>query len=192
MARRACLFIALALLLSGCAATHYKQTRTGTLSGALIVEWRNPDFFIFRPDPASPLLFVRSDGTRIQPGLMYTDGGSIPRPFWSLRNYSPWGYGPAFIVHDWLFHMQNCKLAGYDRWTIQQAATVMSEVMKTMMETPGFDFGSQDTVYLMYAAVQTPPAEKSWTSGACLTPAPGAAPPKPPDLIFRVEFPPKR
>jgi len=84
------------------------------------------------------------------------------------------------------------QLAGYDKYTIKDAATVMSEVMKTMMETPGFDYGDKTTVYLMYAAVQTAPAEASWKNGACLTPpAPGALV-APPDQVFRVEFPPKR
>jgi hypothetical protein len=74
------------------------------------VEWRKPDLFVYRPDTTQPLVFVRKTGDTITPGLMFTGGGSIPHPFWVLRNYSPWGYGPA---------------------SIEDAATIMSEVMKT-------------------------------------------------------------
>jgi hypothetical protein len=119
---------------------------------------------------------------------MFTDGGSIPRPFWVLRNYSPWGYGPAFIVHDWLFRMQNCKVPGYEKYSIEDAATIMSEVMKTMMESPGFDYGSKTTVYLMYEAVQTAPAREAWNHGRCVTPDLKFLS-EPPDEVFEVEFP---
>jgi len=180
------------LLMCGCASIHYDHTHAGKLSGRLIVEWRNPDLFIFRPDASSPLVFVRSDATAIQPGEMFTDGGSIPRPFWVFRNYSPWGYGPAFIVHDWLFHMHNCKLPGYEKFTLNEAAVVMSEVMKTMMETPGFDYGDKSTVYLMYTAVQTPPAEEAWNNGRCSVAPPPGGLAAPPDQVFVVEFPPRR
>ncbi len=101
---------------------------------------------------------------------MYTDGGSVPRPLRALKNYSPWGYAPAFIVHDWLFYMQNCKIAGFDEWTVEEAARVMSEVMKTMMESDDFDFGDRQTVYLMYLAVQTEPARQAWNSNRCTRP----------------------
>nr|WP_249779640.1 DUF1353 domain-containing protein [Bradyrhizobium sediminis] len=34
---------------------------------------------------------------------MYTDGGSIPRIAQIFNGLSPWGFGPAYIVHDWIF-----------------------------------------------------------------------------------------
>ena len=88
------------LLLVGCASLHYEKTRAGNLSGRVIVEWRKPNLFVFRPDAEQPLKFVRSDGDVITPQEMFTDGGSIPRAFWVFRNFSPCGYGPAFVVHD--------------------------------------------------------------------------------------------
>lgn len=54
---------------------------------------------------------------------MFTDGGSIPVQF-GLKNYSPWGYGPAFIVHDWLLHMQDGKGEGYAKYSLENAATI--------------------------------------------------------------------
>ena len=114
----------------------------------------------------------------------------LPRPFWVLRNYSPWGYGPAFIVHDWLFRMQNCKEEGYKKYSLESAAIIMSEIMKTIMETPGFDYGSKSTVYLMYKAVQTQPARHAWEDGICEKEDVRLL--SQPDEVFVVEFPPKR
>ena len=175
------------LLMSGCASRHYERTQPGQLNGRIIVEWRKPNLFAYKPDTMQPLLFVRASGDAIKPELMFTDGGSIPRAFWVLKNYSPWGYGPAFIVHDWLFHMQNCKLPGYEKYSVGEAATIMSEVMKTMMESPGFDYGSKTTVYLMYQAVQTEPARDAWNDGPCVTPEVRALEVEP-DESFVVEF----
>jgi hypothetical protein len=156
----------------------------------MIIEWRKPNLFAYRPDNEQPLVFVRKSGDKITPGSMFTDGGSIPRPFWVLKNYSPRGYGPAFIVHDWLFHMQDCKEKGYEKYSIESAATIMSEVMKTMMETPEFDYGSKRTVYLMCKAVQTQPARDAWEDGICRIADLGILP-QPADEVFVVEFPPK-
>lgn len=154
-------------LCTGCAQRHYDRVEPGELHGKLIVEWMEPDRFLFRPDQQNPLTFERQSGQVITPQAMVTDGGSIPRPLWVLRNYSPWGYGPAFIVHDWLFYQQDCQLPGADEWTLEEAALVMSEVMKTMMESPDFDYGDKFTVYSMYKAVQTPPARAAWNDHEC-------------------------
>ena len=188
MTARVWLLAGLAVFMSGCASAHYARTQSGTLSGRVIVEWRKPDLFVFRPDTGQPLTFVRKDGDVLKPGEMFTDGGSIPRPFWVLKNFSPWGFGPAFIVHDWLFHMHRCKLPGYEHYSVEAAATIMSEIMKTMMESPGFDYGSKTTVYLMYTAVETPTARDAWNIGKCITPS-TAGLAAPPDQVFIVEFP---
>ena len=160
-----------AYLASACSASkHYESVDAGRkakLEGSVVVEWMGPDKFLFVPKAGNELRFIRSTGEEIQPKKMFTDGGSVPRPFWILKNYSPWGYGPAFVIHDWLFHMQDCKIDGWETWTIEEAALVMSEVMKVMMLTPGFDFGDKSTVYLMYRAVQTAPARESWADGRC-------------------------
>jgi len=160
-------FLAIALLLTGCAEYHYNKTKPGELKGKLTVEWIEPDAFIFRPDKNEPLTFTRYNKEKITPGLMYTDGGSIPRPLWAFRNYSPWGYAPAFIVHDWLFHMKHCQLPGNDKFTADEAAWVLSEVMKTMMEKQGSD---KLTLYAVFEAVRSPIAENLWNSGSCEQP----------------------
>lgn len=88
--------------------------------------------------------------------------------------------------------MQDCKEEGYEKYSLESAATIMSEVMKTMMETPGFDYGSKGTVYLMYKAVQTQPARDAWSDGICRIVDLGFLSSQPADEVFVVEFPPKR
>jgi hypothetical protein len=154
--------------LSGCATRHFEQTTEGHLEGDLIVEWRKPNSFVFIPSLENPLRFTRgNNGEVIQPDRMWTDGGSIPRPFWVFKNYSPWGYGPAFIIHDWLFHMQDCEMPGYEQYDLKTAAIVMSEVMKTLLMDPDFDYGDKSSMYLMFKAVQTEPARSAWKDRNC-------------------------
>ena len=72
--------------------------------------------FLFVPDPRDPLVFRRADpqshGAVIQPGLMYTDGGSIPKIAQVFNGFSPWGYAPAYMIHDWLFVGRHCLVDG--------------------------------------------------------------------------------
>jgi len=166
---KAVCIIFICLAITGCGAkTHYSKVQKGVLSGDIVLKWAKPDLFEFVPDKDNPLTFTRNgESIPIQPGVMFTDGGSIPRPMRAFKNYSPWGYAPAFIIHDWLFVMQHCKIDGWDQYTLDSSAMIMSEVMKTMMESPEFDFGDEQTLYLMYLAVKTPIAKKWWEDGKC-------------------------
>jgi len=186
MTRRphALVLLVLVLLSAGCASMHYNKTKAGTLKGKLLVQWIDHDKFIFIPDERTPLTFTRHDQTVITPGKMYTDGGSIPRPLWALRSYSPWGYAPAFIVHDWLFFTKYCKKPGYEKYTVHEAALVLSEVMKTMMEKEG---ANKLALYSIYEAVNSPIAENLWETGKCLEPGPTEAAPIP-KLEYTIEF----
>jgi hypothetical protein len=141
------LLLLAALGLGGCASVHYARTDQGELRGDLLVKWVEPDLFVFVPVATNPLTFVRADKTAIVPGPMYTDGGSIPRPLWALPAYSPWGYAPAFVVHDWLFDRKHCDDPTYASYTVTDAAWVMSEVMKTMIEGRGAQPGDKTAVY---------------------------------------------
>jgi len=170
---RTLLFFFVALQISGCASLHFDSVAPGTLKGKLVVEWIEPDQFIFRPDTAKPLTFTRASGQSITPGEMLTDGGSIPRPLWAIRSYSPWGYAPAFIVHDWLFEMKHCQYLGYDKFTVDEAALIMSEVMKTMMLDPKRGSVDELTLYAMYEAVKSPIARNAWDQGKCSPPPRG-------------------
>jgi hypothetical protein len=157
-------------ILSGCSMLHYKKTDKGRLQGKLVVQWIDYDKFMFLPDEDSPLAFTRSNGEIITPRKMYTDGGSIPRALWAFKNYSPWGYAPAFIIHDWLFEMKHCQYAGYENYDHKEAAKVMSEVLKTLMEHPEYGGRNEDVLYSMYQAVSSSIAKELWEEGECASP----------------------
>ncbi|HRO11889.1 DUF1353 domain-containing protein [Amaricoccus sp.] len=165
-ARSVCVGLAL-LAASGCAAVHYQTVDRGRIDGKLTVEWIDRDVFRFIPDGEDPLTFTRASGERIVPGEMTTDGGSIPRPLWMLRDYSPWGYAPAFIVHDWLFEAHSCKLTGYEHYTVDTAADILSEVIKTMMESDRFGGRNELVLLSMDRAVRSPFARNAWDTGPC-------------------------
>jgi Protein of unknown function (DUF1353) len=164
----------------------YSKVKPGKLAGKLIVQWIEPDRFIFEPDPKTPLTFTRHNGQSITPGRMITDGGSVPRPIWVLRNYSPWGFAPAFIVHDWLFEVKQCKRTGHELFNLENSADVMAEVMKTMIESKKIDAGPL-TVAAMHEAVLSKPAREAWERGPC-SPAPNGLFPMKPILQYEISF----
>lgn len=164
----------------------YKDFKVGSLKGKLIVQWWEPDKFVFLPDKDDPLTFKRGNGDTITPGRMLTDFGTIPRPLWIFRNYSPWGYAPAFIVHDWLFHMKHCGIPGNEKYDHDIAATVMAEVMKTMMESGKVEV-AKSTVYAMYEAVDSRYGKSYWDNGKCELPPTGFAN-KTPLYEFKLSF----
>lgn len=146
----------------GCGAqAKYDATATGRVGGKYELVWTGPERFAFLPDRDDPFYFQRSDGTRITPGPMYTDGGSIPRPLWAVRNYSPWTYGPAFIIHDWLFVAHSCGYPEYEKYTMEESAAIMAECMKTLMEE-GKAPKSVATLDLMHRAVNSRFASRVW------------------------------
>jgi hypothetical protein len=165
----------LGLAVAGCdnpfSGWYYDRTDVGSLKGKLVVEWVDQDKFIFVPDAQDPLTFVRKNNETIRPQTMYTDGGSIPAPLRALKSYSPWGYAPAFIIHDWLFVMKHCKISGYESYDLDKAAAVMAEVMKTVMENPKYGGPNKLVHYSMYEGVRTKTAREYWENGKCDTPS---------------------
>jgi hypothetical protein len=146
---------------------HYDQTKIGELKGTIRIKWLAQDKFLYEPDPADPLVFKRADGTVIRPEAMYTDGGSIPQALRAIKAYSPWGYAPAFLVHDWLFAMKQCKRPGYEKLTLEGAADVMAEAMKTLMEKSDFGGVNKLVHYSMYQGVLSTTAKDYWNNGPC-------------------------
>jgi len=174
MKLRALTITTAALLLTGCTdwfyGWHYDRTEPGELKGKLVVEWVSQDNFLFIPDPQNPLTFRRKNNEVIQPERMYTDGGSTPTALRAIKSYSPWGYAPAFIVHDWLFVVQHCKVPGHENFDLDKAATIMAEVMKTIMENPKYGGPNKLVHYSMYEAVRSKAAADYWENGKCDTP----------------------
>ncbi len=66
---------------------------------------------------ADPLRFSgvptrKAPAQLIRPGLMYTDGGSIPKIAQVFKGLSPWGYAPAYMIYDWVFTARHCIVDG--------------------------------------------------------------------------------
>lgn len=164
---------------------------TGKFEGSLQVRWIKPDRFIYMPDAADPLRFSTSDGRLIQPLMMHTDGGSIPRLFWSFKGYSPWGFAPAFVVHDWLFEVHHCKPAAVQNMSFEDSARILAEGIKALMES-GIAPRDQTTMWAIYEAVKSPIAKDVWDrTDPCeplplALPAPGA--PLPGELLITIDM----
>jgi hypothetical protein len=148
----------------------YNRLGVGKFHGRLTVTWNGMDSFIFTPSREHPFTFTTSTDRVIQPRLMETDGGSIPRILRGLKQFSSWGYAPAFIIHDWLFVAKKCQHQPDTDWSFTQSAEVMAEAMKTLMEVGYTDFDNkiqklgkaEDTLYLMYQTVNSFIAEDLW------------------------------
>lgn len=165
-----------ATTLAGCAS--WITYGNGALSGRVLVEWVAEDAFIYRPDPdpKKRLSFTPSFmTTAIVPDLMYTDGGSIPRIFWSIPGLSPWGLGPAYIIHDWIFLVHRCgrdappevKAINFD-----QSAQILAEVGKSLVDAGLIQHNKLEEIVW---AIQTKYARDIWERPA--TPEECAIPP---------------
>ncbi len=164
--------IVASFVLSGCwAHIAYDNAETGEFTGVLEIRWLEPDRFLFVPNQTNPLRFKTAAGDRvIEPKPMYTDGGSIPRIFWSIPGYSPWGLAPAYIIHDWLFVAHHCNTAGYEDVSFPDSSRFMGESIKTLMETNRVP--RDETLFFnVVAAVRTPIAKRLWDEGECDLPA---------------------
>ncbi len=173
---------ALALAAAGCASVAYEETTAGRFAGSVIVMWvgegdgRSGDGrFVFAPDPDNRLTFTRPDGTIIRPGLMYTDGGSIPRAAQAFRGFSPWGYAPAYMVHDWLFVARHClndgldaeRFRGLDRIEFEASARILAEAIRALIAARQVRADDVAPSAITWA-VATPVAQESWTArGRC-------------------------
>lgn len=178
--------------LVGCTTQLYRKTPPATFKGALDVRWVKNDYFVFIPNEGDPLKLIRSDGTSIEPGRMYTDGGSIPRFLWGVKGLSPWGYAPAYIIHDWLFIAHQCDLAPDNMYKFNDSVNVMAESLKAVMENDpaARDYFAFDSIV---AAISSPIAERLWDKGGCSPPPPdiqallkGKA--LPGDLLMTIRF----
>lgn len=144
---------AIALVTVGCSSVDYQGLTSGQLSGSLFVMWvgegnnSGDGNFLFVPDPRDPLIFYRPDrsapGSTIQPGLMYTDGGSIPKIAQVFKGLSPWGYAPAYMIHDWVFTAHHCIVDGSSEHRFDQvrgvefadSAAILGEAIKALIAT---------------------------------------------------------
>jgi hypothetical protein len=142
---------------------YYPDFPLGQFVGQPHLVWVSPDRFRHEPDPADPFRFIRADGEVIQPGVMITDGGSIPRSLWFIKDLSPWSYGPAFLIHDWLFEQHHC---GNTKKPFDEVRDILMEGVRTLMETGVCD-NNRLAFDAIYAGVDSVIAKKIWEKGRC-------------------------
>jgi hypothetical protein len=135
----------------------YSDFPVGAFEGEPYLVWVKPD--IFRMEPHRPRFrFIRSTGEAIEPGRMFTDGGSIPRALWFIKDLSPWTYAPAFLVHDWLFDQHH---AGATDKSFEEVRDIMLEGVRTLMET-GVCESNRLVFDLIYSGIDSFVARRIW------------------------------
>ena len=128
------------------------QNARPAFKGTMLIQWTDEQRFIYVSSAADPLRFVTSGGIEVRPGRIYTDGGSIPRVFWSVKGFSPWGYGPAYLIHDWLFHQHRCGLdAVPNKFSMAQANVILDEAIGTLMKEKRVTTNSRTRALIKWA-----------------------------------------
>lgn len=191
---RQCLVFVIFPLLAACSSKIYDDSVAGTFEGSLLVMWvegkadgDGDGEFVYVPDitaKGNALVFNRApqvDGrvvhaTSISPDWMYTDGGSIPRIFQPVKGLNPWGYAPAYMVHDWLFVAHRCVTDGdaspkereMAEVTFRESYEVMAEMLKTLEESGRISESDVQPRAISWA-VSTGISENLWKKeGVCL------------------------
>lgn len=148
-----CLAVLGLTMLPACGFVDYDAAPVGRFDGSVIVMWvgetqdgMGDGSFVYVPSK-NPLTFTRNnpDATvqQIRPQIMYTDGGSVPQLAQVFNGFSPWGYAPAYMVHDWLFTARKCLNDGAATpaeeavrdMTFADSAEVAAEAIKTLIAT---------------------------------------------------------
>ena len=168
------------LLLAACGTWIHDDIPDGDLTGVVTIEWDKQDNFIYRPEKNRGLSFQpfawRGTGKYITPKLMYTDGGSVPRVFWNIPGLSPWSFGPAYIIHDYIFAVHRC--GWYDpvvsQIKFEESAEILAEVGKFLIEA---GLIKDDALGAIVWAVKTQYARNLWDTPGdpvkdCSTPPP--------------------
>lgn len=114
----------------------------GHFEGEVSLKWRGEQDYVYRPNPANPLRFTRPNGEVIEPGVMATDGGSVPRLVWSIPGLNPWSMLPAYLVHDWICISHHTTSSCV--WSFEDCNTILGEGIYTMMTNPQPDFSTPE------------------------------------------------
>ena len=190
-----CLTAVLCLvLLSACARVNFDAAPVGEFQGTALVVWAGPGDdsssgdgeFVYVPLDGNELTFLRdpqsgaSEGNSvITPGAFYTDGGSIPRALQWVQGFNAWAFGPAYIVHDWLFVVRKCANDG-DPWGTEnpisdmsfgETADVMAETIKTVTVQYDLKRRTGDAWAVIAPVTAGPVSFRLWNEkGACANP----------------------
>ena len=156
----------------------YRSIKVGEFTGTPAVRWNGFNVetgrptFVYVPEQPTAFSFRTASGRTITPGTMNTDGGSIPSILHPLKGFSPWGYGPGYIIHDWLFVAHKCGFPPDNDVSFERSAMVLAEAMKTLMDRGFVNYDgvvqkfpkAEDTLYLVYQAVRSKIARKLWNT----------------------------
>jgi len=185
------LALLLPLLLAACGWVDYDALPEGRIKGTVFVMWvgegsstEGAGKFVYVPNPRDPLRLERGEGAtpaEIRPEMIYTDGGSIPKPGQMFKGFSPWGYAPAYMIHDWLFVARHCltdaatdpgiplseaKLAIKDM-DFHESAEIIGEAIKALIAS-GQVATNDVAPQVISGAVAGPISYNRWTvKGAC-------------------------
>jgi len=124
--------------------------------------------FEFIPRSTTAFAFKRSSGERIEPRRMFTDGGSIPRLARWSNDLDPWGFAPAYLVHDWEFDVHHC---GRSNKSFESVRDSMMEAVRTLMDM-GLCPNSSIVFRMIYLGISSPFARKLWDAQAKDCPLP--------------------
>jgi hypothetical protein len=148
---RVVLITALSLTVAACGSP-YLTAETGNINRPVNTVWVGYDNFVYVPGSKESENFdfvTAKTGRVIEPGLMYTDGGTIPRFAQIFKGFSPWGFGPAYVIHDWIFYARHCEVdravtdpdyndavrfRDVDGITFDESAEVLAEVIRTIVD----------------------------------------------------------
>lgn len=144
----------------------YPYFPIGRFEGEPRLVWIRPDVFRHEPNPDAIFRFTRANGEVIEPGRMNTDGGSIPRPLWFVKDLSPWAYAPAFLIHDWLFDLHHCGLTDKG---FEEVRDIMLEGVRTLMESGVCEL-NRLKFDLIYAGIDSFVARQVWDNPGCHLP----------------------
>ncbi len=179
------LALLLCLALAACGHVDYDATPAGRFKGSLFVMWvgeggsSGDGRFVYVPNPRDPLRLIRAEGSPqvIQPEMIYTDGGSIPRAGQMFRGFAPWGYAPAYMIHDWIFVARHCLTDGTPteaerkiaEMEFQDSAEIIAEAIKALIAS-GKVRENDVAPRVIAGAVAGPVSYRRWTvRGECET-----------------------
>ena len=141
---------------------------------SLRLRWLEPGIFDFLPTAENPFSFTRHTGETITPRRMFTDGGSIPRLVRWVGQLDPWGYTPAYLLHDWLFEVHHCNVATgtpNEGPTFEDSVRVIMEAINTM-RVIGMADASPFTFGMIDFAISSYVAKRLWNSNVKICPLP--------------------
>lgn len=142
------------------------------MKGKWSIYWHKEKGFTYTPDKDTPLIFIRNtkdcsetDKQIVRPKDMYTDGGSIPKLLCVFKQYDPWHYAPAYMMHDWVFEVNHCEHS-QDKYTFKDSADIMAESLKATIEQ--YEMPNNHFVFgTIILATASSIALDLWINGSC-------------------------